>query len=79
MFCNVSGECIDQSSRCDDYADCLDGTDEVGCGTPGENQIGSGGGDGRFLTILIQGPKVPEIRGPKAPWKITFFAETAFF
>ena len=49
----MSGECIFPSSRCDDYADCLDGTDEVGCGTPGENQIGSGGGDGTFLESLI--------------------------
>ena len=52
MFCNVSGECIFSSSRCDDYADCLDGTDEVGCGTPGDSQIGSGGGDGNYFIFL---------------------------
>ena len=45
----MSGECIFPSARCDDYSDCLDGTDEVGCGTSADNQIGSGGGDGNWF------------------------------
>ena len=47
LFCNVSGECIQGVSRCDKFADCIDGSDEVGCGYADETQIGVGdGGNG---------------------------------
>ena len=50
LFCNVSGECIQAAARCDRVPDCLDGSDEVGCGYVEETQIGSGdGGNGNHF------------------------------
>ena len=54
LFCNVSGECIQSVARCDTFADCIDGSDEVGCGYAEETQIGDGdGGNGiSFYSII---------------------------
>ena len=55
LFCNVSGECIQAVSRCDTFADCMDGSDEVGCGYAEETQIGAGdGGNGISFYCLFR-------------------------
>ena len=45
MFCSVSGECVEPLVRCDGYKDCIDGSDEIGCGNNAKDvEIGSGDG-----------------------------------
>ena len=45
LFCSVSGECVEPLVRCDGYKDCIDGSDEIGCGNNAKDvEIGSGDG-----------------------------------